>query len=501
MILSIDQGTTGTTVLLFDRCGHIIDRSYKEFTQYYPQPGWVEHDPMELWQVTHSTIQQALKKANVDAGELSAIGITNQRETTVVWDRQSGEPVHNAIVWQCRRSAGICEKLKQAGKTAFIQAKTGLVVDAYFSASKLQWLFSEKPELKARAVAGELCFGTIDSWLIWNLTAGKAHLTDPTNASRTMLYNIEQQCWDPELLALFDIPPAILPTVKPSAGHFAHTDPEHFFGASVSISGVAGDQQAALFGQRCTQAGDIKNTYGTGCFMLMYTGSCEQSQRPVSDKGLLTTLACDAEGKPAYALEGSVFTAGAAVQWLRDQLGLIKQAADTEAIAASIPHTQGVYMVPALTGLGAPWWDMTARGAIVGLTAAAGRDEIIRATLEAIAYQSAELALMMSAEAQTPIKQLRVDGGASANNFLMQFQADIMAITVQRPVQVESTAIGAALLAGIGAGYWQADQLPASLSALDKRFTPAMPEQQRTRLFNGWRDAIAQVLVNSSKSS
>jgi glycerol kinase len=440
----------------------------------------------------------ALQEANISAAELTAIGITNQRETTVVWDRHSGKPVHNAIVWQCRRSATLCDDLKAAGKEALIYDKTGLVVDAYFSASKLQWLFNENPELKSRALAGELCFGTVDSWLIWNMTAGKAHLTDPTNASRTLLYNIEQGCWDDELLQLFDVPAAMLPTVKPSAGFFADTDPASFFGTTVPICGVAGDQQASLFGHRCINVGDIKNTYGTGCFMLMYAGACADSDKPRSSNGLLTTIACDAEGKPAYALEGSVFTGGAAIQWLRDQLGIITQAAETEAIAESISDTKGVYMVPALTGLGAPWWDMAARGAIVGLTAAAGRKEIIRATLEAIAYQSHELALLMSREVQAEIEQLRVDGGASANNFLMQFQADIMAVKVQRPEQLESTAIGAALLAGIGAGLWKAEQLPGALSKLDREFQPVMSEQRRQHLFAGWRDAVAQVQANTA---
>jgi len=497
MILSIDQGTTGTTVLIFDSSGHIVGRSYNEFTQYYPQPGWVEHDPLELWEVSLKTIGQALHDANIKAAELSAIGITNQRETVVVWDRETGEPVYNAIVWQCRRSAALCDALKKAGRESFIQASTGLRLDAYFSASKLQWLFNEKPELKQRANNGELCFGTIDSWLIWNMTAGRAHVTDPTNASRTLLYNIESASWDAELLALFDVPAALLPTVKASAGWFADTDPASFFGASVPICGVAGDQQAALFGQRCISPGDIKNTYGTGCFMLMYAGACAGIKPPHSSHGLLTTVACDAEGKAAYALEGSVFTAGAAVQWLRDQLGLIENAADTEAIAASISDTRGVYLVPAFSGLGAPWWDMAARGAITGLTAGVGSREIIRATLEAIAYQSAELALLMSAEAKAEIKTLRVDGGASANNFLMQFQADIMDVEVQRPQQVESTAIGAALLAGIGSGLWSAQALPSSLAKLERSFVPAMSAKQRQQLFNGWRHAVAQVQANN----
>lgn len=501
MILSIDQGTTGTTVLIFDGSGHIVGRSYNEFTQYYPQPGWVEHDPVELWEVSHQTIEQALHSANINASELSAIGISNQRETVVVWDRETGQPVYNAIVWQCRRSSSLCDALKDAGKEALIQAKTGLVVDAYFSATKLQWLFNEKPELRQRAINGDLCFGTIDSWLIWKMTAGSAHLTDPSNASRTMLYNISDACWDTELLELFGVPSSILPTVKASAGFFANTDPDEFFGVSVPICGVAGDQQAALFGQRCTQTGDIKNTYGTGCFMLMYAGACSDVEQPQSTNGLLTTIACTREGLPAYALEGSVFTAGAAVQWLRDQLGLIEVAAETAAIAESIPHTSGVYMVPALTGLGAPWWDMAARGAIVGLTAGAGRKEIIRACLEAIAYQSLELALLMSREANADIKQLRVDGGASANDFLMQFQADIMNAEVQRPEQVESTAIGAALLAGIGSGLWSPGQLPTSLTTLDKTFKPLMTVEKRQQLFNGWRNAVAQVQAGSSSDT
>lgn len=495
MILSIDQGTSGTTVILFDGNGEQLGRGYREFTQYYPQPGWVEHDPLEIWTVTLSTVDDALTQAGVSASELSAIGITNQRETVVVWDRATGEPLHNAIVWQCRRSAAICDQLKANNKETLIRQKTGLVVDAYFSASKLQWLFENRPELKKMAVDGQLCAGTIDSWLIWQLSGGKAHLTDPTNASRTMLYNIEQQQWDPELLELFDLPPSILPSVTSSSGFFANTDPDHFFGATVPITGVAGDQQAALFGQRCTQVGDIKNTYGTGCFMLMFIGSCSDCARPVSENGLLTTLACDAEGKPAYVLEGSVFTAGAAVQWLRDQLGIIEQVAETEAVANSMTHTNGVYVVPALSGLGAPYWDMQARGAIVGLSGGSGRKEIIRATLEAIAFQSDEVAKLMSEEAETAITYLRVDGGACANNFLMQFQADIMDVTVQRPQHIESTAIGAALLAGMGGGLWAADQLPASLSVLDKQFTPAMTAEERNNHKAGWSRAVKQVLA------
>lgn len=487
MILSIDQGTTGTTAFVFDRDGQLRGRSYSEFPQYYPHPGWVEHDAEEIWQVTLRVCAAALQRAGIAASALSAIGITNQRETTVLWDRSTGEPVCPAIVWQCRRSAGICDELRDAGREGWIGAKTGLVVDAYFSASKLQWMFRDNPELHRRAERGELCFGTIDSWLIWKMTGGRAHLTDHTNASRTQLYNINTRAWDPELLEVFGCPASLLPRILPSASNFGVTDPAAFLGAEVRISGVAGDQQAALFGQGCVMPGTVKNTYGTGCFMLAYAGH----ERPTVPAGLLTTIACDAAGQPAYAIEGSVFNAGAAVQWLRDDLGLIQQASESEQLAHSVRDTRGVYLVPAFSGLGAPHWDANARGALFGLTRGAGRAEIVRATLESIAYQSHELARLMGEALGLELTCLRVDGGASANNFLMQFQADITGIRVERPRQIESTAVGAALLAGIGASIWRAGDLPGCLQDIEQDFLPQMPAARRRELLEGWSQAIS----------
>ncbi|WP_346839489.1 glycerol kinase GlpK [Microbulbifer sp. SAOS-129_SWC] len=487
MILSIDQGTTGTTAFVFDSSGALRGRSYSEFPQYYPRPGWVEHNASEIWEVTLRVCAAALERAGIGAAELTAIGITNQRETTVLWDRRTGEPVCPAIVWQCRRSAEICAELQRAGKAGWLRQKTGLVLDPYFSASKLQWLFREQPELLARARAGELCFGTIDSWLIWKMSGGRAHLTDHSNASRTLLYNLEQRCWDPDLLALFGCPEAVLPQIRPSAGRFTTTDAEAFLGATVDICGVAGDQQAALFGQGCTRPGSVKNTYGTGCFML----ACAGEERPVAPPGLLTTIACGPDGGPLYALEGAVFHAGSAVQWLRDELGVIREAADTETIAHRIPDTRGVYLVPAFSGLGAPHWDPHARGTICGLTRGAGKAELVRATLESIAYQSEELAQLMGEALGVGISHIRADGGASANNFLMQFQADISRVRVERPRQIESTAVGAALLAGIGAGLWSADALPGCLRELERDFVPQMAEARRDQLLQGWQKAVA----------
>lgn len=487
MILSIDQGTTGTTAFVFDHSGQLRGRSYSEFHQYYPRPGWVEHDAEEIWQVTLRVCAAALQRAGVTAAELRAIGITNQRETTIVWDRATGLPVSRAIVWQCRRSTPICDELRAAGEEAWIRDKTGLVLDAYFSASKLQWLFREEPELHRRAQAGELCFGTVDSWLIWKMSGGRAHLTDHTNASRTLFYDIDRRVWDGELLGLFECPKALLPEIRPSAGHFATTDGEAFLGGEVPITGVAGDQQAALFGQGCVHPGAVKNTYGTGCFMLALAGQ----ERPEVPPGLLTTIACDPVGQPVYAVEGSVFNAGAAVQWLRDDLGLIQQAAETEQLAHSVADTRGVYLVPAFSGLGAPHWDSSARGAMFGLTRGAGRAEIARATLESIAYQSNELAELMGAALGMELSCLRVDGGASANNFLMQFQSDISQIRVERPRQIESTAVGAALLAGLGAGIWAPGSLPESLQEIEQDFMPQMSASTRSALLAGWSRAVA----------
>lgn len=487
MILSIDQGTTGTTAFVFDSRGELRGRSYSEFPQYYPRPGWVEHNASEIWDVTLRVCATALERAGADASELSAIGITNQRETTVLWDRQSGEPVCPAIVWQCRRSAELCRELERAGRADWLLEKTGLVLDAYFSASKLQWIFRQQPELLRRAEAGELCFGTVDSWLIWKMSGGRAHLTDHTNASRTLLYNLEERGWDPELLSLFGCPESLLPEIRPSAGHFANTDPDAFLGAEISICGVAGDQQAALFGQGCTGPGHVKNTYGTGCFML----ACAGEERPEAPRGLLTTIACGADGAPVYALEGAVFNAGSAVQWLRDELGLIREAAETETIAHRVADTGGVYVVPAFSGLGAPHWDPNARGTICGLSRGTGKAELVRATLESIAYQSDELARLMGQALEVGISHIRADGGASANNFLMQFQADLSRVRVERPRQIESTAVGAALLAGIGAGIWRPGELPRCLQEIERDFVPRMDDARRGELVAGWRRAVA----------
>lgn len=488
MILAIDQGTTGSTVFIFDKSGAVLSKAYNEFTQIYPSPSWVEHDPEEIWTVTQETIRQALEKANIAASQLSSIGITNQRETTVLWDKTSGKAVNNAIVWQCRRSTDICQEIKRDGKEEWIRHKTGLVVDAYFSATKIKWLFDNKPKVKKLAVEGKLNFGTIDSWLIWKLTGGKVHATDHTNASRTMLYNLEQKSWDTELVDYFEFDHSILPTIQTSASLFGKTCKNAFFDAEVPITGVAGDQQAALFGRQCTEMGQVKNTYGTGCFLLMYIGN----QLQIAKNGLLTTIACDLKGEPVYALEGSVFNAGSAVQWLRDELCLIQSASETEAIALSIADTKGVYLVPAFTGLGAPYWDMQARGILTGLTRGSGKNEIIRATLESIAYQTKDVMELMEKESGLKIELLKVDGGACQNNFLMQFQSDILDTTIHRPKLVESTAIGAALLAGIGAGLWKPDSLPKALLENESTFIAKMKGKERAEAVKGWSKAIKQ---------
>jgi len=491
MILAIDQGTTGTTIRITNHEGQQVGGAYREFGQIYPQPGWVEHDPTEIWQVTKQAIIEAVADAGAEFSDLSCIGITNQRETTLVWNKETGEPLHNAIVWQCRRSADICHQLKKSGKEQWLQQKTGLLVDAYFSATKLQWLFNNNPEIKNLAEQGLLAFGTIDTWLIWQLSHGKAHLTDHTNASRTLLYNIHQQTWDDELLAFFDIPKSILPTIKNSAGHFCLTDKESFLGTEIPITGVAGDQQAALFGQGCTKAGMVKNTYGTGCFMLMFTAE----QAYISKQGLLTTIACNADGKPAYALEGSVFIAGAAVQWLRDQLQIITNAAESQALAQSVDSNNGVYFVPAFSGLGAPHWDMQATGEITGLTQGCNKAHITRATLEAIAYQSYDVLSLMQSEAKVEITNIKVDGGAAENDFLMQFQTDILAVPLTRPDNIESTVKGATILAALGQNIWQSTNLPQILLTENTKFIHKIAETVRQLLISGWHKAINKCLA------
>ncbi len=492
-VLAIDQGTTGSTVLVVSLEGKIIGRGYSEFKQYFPRPGWVEHDPDEIWRVTSRVIRSALDDAGVRAKDLAAVGITNQRETALLWDRKTGKPVHRAIVWQCRRTAGICDRLKARGLAGTFQKKTGLVIDAYFSGTKIKWLLDNIPGLAKRARSGKIAFGTIDSWLIYKLTGNKAHVTDYTNASRTLIFNIRKKIWDKDLLKILGIPPAVLPEVRPSSGEFGRTDcpvlPGH-----IPITGVAGDQQAALFGQAGFELGLAKNTYGTGCFLLVYLGD----RFVKSGSGLVTTIACDPEGKPAYALEGSIFITGAAVQWLRDQLKLIGTSAESERLARNVEDTHGVYMVPAFVGLGAPYWDQHARGAILGLSRGAGRDHIIRATLESIAYQTRDLLLAMkkdlkAAGVRMNFKELRVDGGASSNDFLMQFQADILNLTVDRPQMVETTALGAAYLAGLAVGVWRnADEIKA-LRRTEKKFKPKMKKPERDRLYKGWLEAVARV--------
>ncbi len=485
-VLAIDQGTTGSTALVFDESGAVRGRGYGEITQHYPRPGWVEHDPEEIWQVTRKAIAAALRQAKRSAGDLAAVGITNQRETTVVWDRDTGMPIHNAIVWQDRRTAPICAEMAAAGLAETIRQKTGLVLDAYFSGTKVRWILDHVKGSRKRA--HRLAFGTIDSWLVWKLTGGRTHVTDYTNASRTQLFDIHRKEWDAQLLETLEVPADVLPRVVASSGEIALTD-RRAFGAEVPIAGIAGDQQSALFGQACFKPGMVKNTYGTGCFLLMYTGDVAVD----SQRGLLTTLACDGRGRPAYATEGAVFVAGAAIQWLRDELQIIKQARETEDLARQVDSTLGVYLVPAFVGLGAPYWDSAARGALVGLTRGANRAHVARATLESLAYQTRDVVDTMAAESGKKLSGLRVDGGASANDFLMQFQADVLGTTVDRPKVVETTALGAAMLAGLGAGVWKTTRDLEQARQRDRLFRPSMPAKKRDELYHGWQKAVAAV--------
>ncbi len=487
MILTIDQGTTGTTVLLINQSGKTTGRAYAEHTQIFPHPGWISHDANEIWETTQFVISAALQDANLTPSDISAIGITNQRETTLLWDRQTGQPVHHAIVWQCRRTTELCSDFRENGLEPTVNQKTGLVLDPYFSATKIIWLLENVPGLRSRAEKGEICFGTIDSYLLFRLTNGQHHLTDFTNASRTLCFNIHTHQWDPELLSAFNIPEAILPQVLPSCGIFGHTaDTDGPLPKGIPIAGIAGDQQSALFGHRATSVGDLKNTYGTGCFALFQTGDSAIT----SNHGLLTTISCDPNGQPAFALEGSVFSAGSAVQWLRDGLGIIQSAPETEPLANSVSDTGGVYLVPAFTGLGAPYWDPNARGTIVGITRGTERAQIARAALEAIAYQSADLITAMSADANQSIDTLRVDGGAVENEFLMQFQADILNIPVVRPQNIETTALGAAMLAGLATGFWKTPEDLSDLNPPERVFEPNMTHDQRESLLEGWRTAV-----------
>ncbi len=484
MILALDQGTTSSRAIIFDYNGNIVGTAQQEFRQIYPEAGWVEHDPMEIWHTQLSVAKAVLQKTKLQAADIKAIGITNQRETTIVWDRQSGQPIHNAIVWQDRRTAGICDELKRRGLSDYVRKQTGLVIDAYFSGTKLHWILENVPGARSKAENGELCFGTVDSWLLWNLTDGMVHATDYSNASRTMLYDINNLCWDEKMLQELNIPVSMLPQVSPSSQVFGITDPK-FFGTEIPIAGIAGDQQAALFGQGCYEAGMAKNTYGTGCFMLMNTGEIPIS----SAAGLLTTIAWGLDGKVNYALEGSVFIAGAAIQWLRDEVKILDSASDSEYYANKVADNGGVYVVPAFAGLGAPYWDMYARGAILGLTRGSNKAHIIRAALESLAYQTRDVLTAMEKDAGLRLKTLRVDGGASANNFLMQFQSDMLNVTVSRPNVLETTALGTALLAGLAVGFWKKEDLQNDWKA-ERNFEPTMPEAQRTKLYSTWQRAV-----------
>ncbi len=484
-ILALDQGTTSSRAILFNHDGGIVSIAQKEFRQIFPKPGWVEHDADEIWSSQLSVAQEVLVKAGAGAADVAAIGITNQRETTVVWDRKTGKPIHHAIVWQDRRTAAACDKLRAQKHDRMIQRKTGLVLDAYFSATKVQWILQSVKGAKARAAKGELAFGTIDAWLLWQLTGGKVHATDPSNASRTMLYDIRKGTWDDELLKLFGVPHAMLPEVRDSSGDFGETA---LLGGRIPITGIAGDQQAALFGQICTQPGMVKNTYGTGCFMLMNTGS-----KPIASKNkLLTTVAWRINGRTEYALEGSVFIAGAAIQWLRDGLGIIRQSGEVEALAASVPDTGGAYLVPAFAGLGAPHWDAYARGTLVGLTRGTTAAHIARAALEGIALQVMDILTAMQADSGIQLKQLRVDGGACLNNLLMQMQSDLLGVPVVRPKVSETTALGAASLAGLAVGFWKNQADLAKHWQEDRLFKPTMKKAARAQVIHGWQRALSR---------
>ena len=488
-ILALDQGTTSSRAILFDRVGRALARASRPIRQIYPHSGWVEHDPQEIWETQLEVARETLAAAAIPASRLAAIGITNQRETTILWDRRTGDPVYRAIVWQSRQTADICARLKSEGHEPVFHERTGLVLDPYFSGSKIAWLLEANPTLRDRAERGEIAFGTIDSWLIHRLTGGRVHATDPTNASRTLLFDIHSRRWDPELLRILGVPAAMLPEVRPSSGVFGETVALDGIPAGVPIAGDAGDQQAALFGQGCFEPGMAKNTYGTGAFLVLNTGD----RSVISRRGLLTTLCCDARGGAAYALEGSVFVAGAAVQWLRDEMGLVRTASETGPIAESVADTHGVYVVPAFTGLGAPYWDAGARGAVLGLTRGAGRAHLVRATLESLAYQTRDVIDAMNGESGVPLRELRVDGGASSNDFLMQFQADVLGVPVDRPALVETTAAGAAFLAGLGVGLWKDAASLAARRRRDRLFTPAMPPEKREALYAGWKDAVERV--------
>lgn len=489
-IIALDQGTTSSRAVIFNKNTDIISSAQREYTQIYPQPGWVEHNPMEIWATQRSVLTEVIAASGISLKDVAAIGITNQRETTIVWDKNTGEPVYNAIVWQCRRTADICEKLKEKGLEEYIKENTGLIIDAYFSGTKLKWILDNVEDAREKAEKGELLFGTVDTWLVWKLTAGKVHVTDYTNASRTMLFNIKELKWDKKILKELNIPESMLPEVKNSSEIYGYTKMGLTMGeesgTNIPIAGIAGDQQAALFGQTCFNKGDIKNTYGTGCFMLMNTGeNCIKS-----NNGLLTTIAVGINGKVEYALEGSVFIAGAVIQWLRDEMKFFSDAADTEYFATKIEDNGGVYLVPAFVGLASPYWDMYARGTIVGLTRGSNRNHIIRAALESIAYQSKDLIDAMKEDSRLDLTSLKVDGGAVANNFLMQFQSDILNIEVLRPEIIETTALGAAYLAGLATGFWKDKEEIIKKQKLNRKFLPNLSEELRSKYFKGWKKAV-----------
>ena len=484
-VMALDAGTTSNRCILFDHSGNIVSVSQKEFTQHYPHPGWVEHDTQEIWGTQILVAKEALKKIGATADQIAAIGITNQRETAIVWDKTTGEPVYNAIVWQCRRTAEYCDSLKQKGYDGMIREKTGLLIDAYFSGTKLRWILDNVPGVRERAERGELLFGTVDTWLIWKLSGGRLHVTDYSNASRTMMFNIHTLKWDPEILDLLGIPACMLPEVVPSSCVYGNTDPA-LFGSPVPIAGAAGDQQAALFGQACFKPGEAKNTYGTGCFLLMNTGT--EAKR--SANGLITTIAWGYGGKVEYALEGSVFVAGAAIQWLRDEVKMIESARDSEYFANKVENTNGCYLVPAFVGLGAPYWDPYARGCLVGLTRGVNQAHIIRAALESLAYQSYDVLKAMEQDSGITLSSLNVDGGACANNFLMQFQSDIIGVPVFRPQCVETTAAGASYLAGLAVGYWKDREDVVRNRSINREFHPAMDPDKSAELLRGWHAAV-----------
>ena len=490
-IMALDQGTTSSRAILFNKKGEIVQIAQREFTQHFPKPGWVEHDASEIWGSILSVIAEVLSNSNIEPNQIAGIGITNQRETAVVWDKHTGLPIYNAVVWQSRQTADICEELKEKGYDALFRSKTGLLIDAYFSGTKVKWILDHVEGAREKAENGDLLFGTIDTWLVWKLTGGAAHVTDYTNASRTLMYNIFDLKWDDELLEILDVPKSMLPEVKQSSEVYGTTVPYHFFGEEIPIAGIAGDQQSALFGQACFEKGMGKNTYGTGCFMLMNTG--EEAVK--SEHGLLTTIAWGVDGKVEYALEGSIFVAGSAIQWLRDGLELIKNAPESEAYATRVESTDGVYVVPAFVGLGTPYWESDARGAVFGLTRGTTREHFVRATLESLAYQTRDVLEAMEADSGISLKKLRVDGGAVANNFLMQFQSDILGSTVERPTVSETTALGAAYLAGLAVGYWEDRSEIAEQWAIDRSFEPELAEGDREELYAGWKKAVKATIA------